>query len=102
MTKQKRRKMTPRQLHVAAKKGRNVKATAKSVPGETKARTALKLKELNGYRAEDIAHFFLNAHRHYFKAKEPMQRAYAHMIVCTRSAWSLLPMRKLPLRLWQR
>lgn len=107
MTKQTRKKvhlrgMTPRQLHAAAKKGRIVKAAGKAVPGETKAGTALKLGEPNGYRAEDIAHLFLNAHRNYFRAKEPMQRAYAHMIVFTRSAWSLLPMRKLPLRFWLR
>ena len=60
MTKQKRRKTTPRQLHAAAKKGRIVKATRKALPEERKAGTTLKLGEPNGYGAEDIAHFFRN------------------------------------------
>jgi len=60
MTKQKRKKTTPRQFDAAATKKRIVKATAKSVPGEKKARTALKLGKVNGCGAEDIAHFFRN------------------------------------------
>ena len=52
--------MTPRQLHAAAKKGRIVNVNRRAVPGEKKARTTLKPGELNGYGAEDIAHFFRN------------------------------------------
>ena len=86
MTKQKRKRvhlweMTQRQFYAAGRKGRIVKATGKVVPGEKKARTALKLGELKGYRVEDIAHIYLHAHRNYLRDKAPAQCAYAHMIV---------------------
>lgn len=50
--------MTASEFEQAVKRGKIVKSTGKTVPGEESAKTPLRMGELNGYSPDDIAHFY--------------------------------------------